>query len=778
MPDVNVRGGICLQLVAKSANVELLWIVIKVQAHQSSISSAIPHAMSISQRSTRLKIIQILLKSGASGRSVSEALVEASRLGQAELDLINTLLSSSEARWSSVGEILTNAVMFCPKRIVLSVIAKCNPSPMDTQAAFQCLFNDRVQERFAKAALLLRGTLNPHSVSEGLLTEMTTSRQADQQLVELLVDHGARCDHAHGKPLELSIQRGNSTTLRTMLKKGLDSRLLAQQSSTAMRIEDRKRRCGTMSLLLKAGARGPEINELLFTEACKGRYSDLVLVKILVDHGAEVDTNDPTAIQSMLDHPVSLELMKLLSRTKNFPEVAKYLIQPAMQLSSSERFTVMDLILTDGIRSVELDTALINATEEDKINHSMVDLLLRKGASADFGGGDAVNLAIQRSNVKAAEYLLANVNKRSILDGALDAIMALPRSPTRLSMVKSVTRANIHGSQRIHAALLRSTREADHDVMRHLLESGGDPTFDSGNCIRSAARRFDPLALRLLVASSSVPEFCCDGFSEIMSKMNRWDQPANFLEIVEILVQNGANGPAVEHSLAEATGFHDRKVAEQFVNTITDYFFIDVDSADGKALSKASERNNIEIVRQLLSYEPSLDTIGRAFLALFESDALESCLIEMVKVFLDHVQDIGTASLFWGKSLDSPIYQTLHRHPDKPSLLATLLLNGGDIEPDIPWQFMLHEPEAADEIERFRNLTGCEADEEDENVEHVSPLIWILCQDDPRLEPSTIEVLLDNGGRSAFFFNVRTFADDDVQRIPLNAHQSLEGMLA
>lgn len=223
-----------MQIVAVNSNFQTSEKIIAARASECVISSAIPHAMSITQCSVRFNILDVLSDKGASGPNVSFALVAATAMGLRELDLIDAILKTGVSINQIGGRDLKNTVIFYSKEVVESITTNGNPSLQSRQAAFQCVFRSRVRERLEKAEAILQSGLDHNYINKGLIQELTDGENMNRSLVKLLLQHGARYDYAHGKAFELAIESPSSypVLLQTILIKNLDPCVLAQKFSS------------------------------------------------------------------------------------------------------------------------------------------------------------------------------------------------------------------------------------------------------------------------------------------------------------------------------------------------------------------------------------------------------------------------------------------------------------------------------------------------------------------------------------------------------------------
>lgn len=131
----------------------------------------------------------------------------------------------------------------------------------------------------------------------------------------------------------------------------------------------------------------------------------------------------------------------------------------------------------------------------------------------------------------------------------------------------------------------------------------------------------------------------------------------------------------------------------------------------------------LDMVKYTSSQRSKKKSLRTVFMVIFESEAEEAILVSMAQAFFDHSKEAKYMYFRQDDPSNNPLYQTLHRHNDKPNVLQTLLDNGCEIDTQFSWIF---DPQLG--------------------AEGTSPLLWLLCQGDEATDSRTVEVLLDQGG--------------------------------
>ncbi|KAK4693923.1 hypothetical protein P7C71_g3563, partial [Lecanoromycetidae sp. Uapishka_2] len=357
-------------------------------------------------------------------------------------------------------------------------------------------------------------------------------------------------------------------------------------------------------------------------------------------------------------------------------------------------------------------------------------MLLTHNASIDYRDGQAIRQAAAQGHSSILQILLDRDPNPAHLPEALRQAMQIQTGsicPLRLQTVRLLTRPGVNNSATVHRALIQAVREEDHDLIEHLLKSGGDPNFDHGTSVIVASKQADVKALKLLAKAQPTPKVYSDAFTAIQNSeaFNQFEHDL-LLRIYQILLDGGASGPSVDQTFLNAMASPDSS-AKKFVALVLScrYPSLNVDFEAGKSLRLAVQKNALDIVKDLMGRGPNQTTTIQAFMAVFESNADEPSLMKMAELFFYHSE--GTNHIYFGKddTSTSPLYQVLHHHPNKPRLLQYLLDNGCPANSHFGWQFT-----------------------PDHGVEQISALLWLLCQadDQNRTDTRTVKILLDQGG--------------------------------
>ena len=730
--DVNCLGGKSFQTAAKRGSIELLELLVRSAPQPSSLSSAVPVAMRLADSALRMRFMVTLLDHGAHGPAVAQTLTEAIGEKPLDEDLVLYLVKKANVDHHQ-GQALCNAVKCANKKIVASVIDLGHPNHQSRLAALSIVLEPATEDRLAKLDLLLRAGIDQEGLDKALVQEISNESNSEIKVIEMLLNREASCNYDRGKSLELAVRSRNNQVLRCLVSSKCDSPILAKLLPLAMHNVDPNTRHACMALLLSGGAKGDQVSRALVHEICSSQECNPQLVKLLIDHGARVDYSEGQAIKNAVSKPMMNEVLKLLFEGQGASTVLVLLIPLAMNHAQETRLQILQMLLEKGARGAQVHVALIEAVKQGPHAQPTIDMLLQYNASVDYQNGEVIKIAAAAGHSSILDCLLQRNPNSEHLPEALRLAMQTPavqsgvNIPVRLKSVRLLTRAGVANSEVIHQALIQAIIQKDHALVDHLIRSGADPNFQSGECVITATKQVDIESLILLARAKPSPAVFSAAFAAKSTSVDRWrSKPELLLNIDKILLDGGAIGPAVDQVFLTALKSSD-SACNQFVDMVSARpSLLNVNYDDGKCLCTAVRKNLYELVTTLLNHRPNQRTLCSAFMAIFESHASEEHLISLSKLFFERSK--SRKHLYFGQDddpLTSPLYQTLHRHSDKPLLLKHLLDSGCPPDSRFLWEFS-----------------------SDFGAEETSPLLWLLCQAqaDQQTDKRTVDILLVRGG--------------------------------
>ena len=726
---VDCERGKCFRLAAERGSIELLELLIPNLTEPTSLSAAIAVSMRITDSKRRRRFFGILLNHGAKGQEVDQAFVHAIEEKPNDEVLVQLLLEKADVQYSG-GRALSAAVRCSHSKLVAVILNTHRTDQQSRIAAGSFLFESGMHDRQTKMRLLLEEGVGQEGLDDALIREIGGEKNAD--IVKMLLDYKASCEYNNGKSMELAIRSLDHRLLGQLVASHPDHRILETLMPVAMSIKNAASRRTCLALLLRGGSQGNQVSEALAQEVESLDRRDPSLIQLLVQHGARIDYSNGRAIKHVVSQYVDIKLLKILLSGSEASAVLPSLVPLAMAHEQGFRLQLLEVLLENNARCDNIHAALVTAVAEGFKARPTIDLLLKHGASVNFKEAEAVKVAARAGNYTILECLLSkNPDPKYYSEEALSLAMkssTAARSKShrlgRLHSVRLLTRTKGTQPEAIHSALCHAVQEKDYDLIEHLMKSGGDPNFEKGKSVVTATNQLDIRSLYLLARFKPTPEVYSYAFVVMPQSIDRWCQQSKLIhEFDTVLVQGGATGAAVDQTFLSALRSSHRLAATFVSMVLSCKTALNANFEGGKSLCTAVRKADFEVLDYMLSQAPNDLTLRTAFIAIFDSEKEERTLILLAKRFFEHSQRAKHIYFRPDELSDDPLYQTLHRHGDKPDLLQTLFANGCGTESRFSWI--------------FRQKIG---------PEPTSALLWLLCQGDEGVHSRTVKLLLDRGG--------------------------------
>lgn len=725
---VDCQHGTCFRLAAEFGSMELLELLIYNMSQPASLSPAVHVCMKMKDFRERRTFVDILLKHGAKGLEVNQALIDAVEESSMDKVLIESLLEKADLDYIDSRAILT-VMRRDSVELGKTFIDTGRSSQKAREDAVRVLLDPNTKRRQAKLSLLLRAGIGQQSLDNTLIQEMCGER--DGQIVEMLLDHKASCEHDRGKSLKLAIRYRDDQILKMLIARRPDHRILEAMVPDAMALKSVHLRRMCLSLLLQGGTTGKPVDQALVEEVETPDYRDHQLIRLLVDNGAKIDYSDARAIKFAVFTPLDIGVLKNLVSGTAASAVVAALIPLAMKHRQQHRLPLLKVLLDNGARGAHLNSALVNAVSEGVKAQPTIDLLLKYEASVDDNEAEAVKVAALAGSSSILECLLSRNPNPEYLDEAIKLAMQSPSShfmvkaPDRLQSVRLLTKSKTNPGT-VNAALVQAVEEQDYQLIEHWIDSGADPNFRDGRSVVFATQQLNTRSLHHLIRSKTkpTPQTYSRAFSVMPQDRDRWrSEPDVIHSFDSIFITGGATGPAVDQTLLSAIR-SSHVLAAKFVSMVLNCKTpVNVNFEGGRSLCVAVIRAHLEIVDHLLLQGPDESTLHSAFMAIFESSVEEQVLISLAQRFFKYSSGANNVYFRHEEPADDALYQILHRHGDKPTLLQTLLDNGCRIDSRFSW--------------KFNDSVG---------AEDTSALLWLLCQGRQSIDSLTVHILLERGG--------------------------------
>lgn len=481
----------------------------------SSCVSAIPKQAALEVRYT---LLALLLKKGANGEALNQALVDAVEAGDvnsAEM-LLSPYFSSSQTngqRPANGGRHAVASVDYQNGRAISAAVVRSNleltrkllaarPSTDTLAAVFPLTMRLSNPDRYHMIELFLKRSLpgsSLHAALQDAIGEEMSKR--DGALINLLLQHDADVNFNNGAGLASLISQKDVSLLASLLKKA-SPQTAAARTHDAMRVDDHRARFDIMTLLFQAGAAAgvTEIATVL-SETLTEKPVDLSLLQLLLQQGnANVNAldgaimhkatlnPDPKVLELVvnLGKPASQSVTKALQSLATVPPSDGKAWKLRVLLPKSERKEDLDGILAQEVQFLSRDQG------RSQPPLTTLEILLESGADPNAYKAAALCHAVIGGKIQIVDLLFGPQCRLTqvSLGFALPHALRLQDPMNRLTLTKRLVEAGI-SPQEVNRALIHAIKTYPED-------------FGLIRTLSSKANSSDGEALSLAISKESV----------------------------------------------------------------------------------------------------------------------------------------------------------------------------------------------------------------------------------------------------------------------------------
>lgn len=601
----------------------------------ASIFTQIPKFPTIS-RANQLTFMQLLIKSGATGDSVSKALAEAVDPTEECIKIIKLLLNEGRANVNIDGGMaicqgVKIGTLECLK--VLTRLSSPSPNTKSVENALYELLALPYSAETTKRLEILLEQHKPHDLLElCLLREIQKSKTSLEPALDVahtLLRNGADVNYNEGLFIQEAVRRGSIQMLELLMEyhpknASLGTALLFATNS----VLDPKELGIRLQILLRAGAHGESIQEALIVISSSTEWTwemTQPLMKLLLSSGASVNYKGGKAVLLAVER-AEVDYLKLI--------VSHAPSQDTLQIAITQLLS---------------QKADVSITEKLKILLSSLDD--KKPLSQAVSSAWEVNRP-QRYNVLELILNAAQVHPKIFFDDRMQVEIDI-------LLVKAVNEPVL-----------------DHEMLALLLQSGASVEQENYKCILNAYKKCNYPIFKLLIGYVRAPGDVSKIFEDTMSCGILW-QNESCLAALTLLLEKGAAGSSVDQALVEAAiNYHAVPAAKTFLTKLLVYGS-NVDHADGHCLQIAAASANSQLLKELLSQSPSVHSMSMAVFHIFDVDLGEKRFIELLDLFLQRHGEKPDLN-FEHPTKEPMLALSLKYCPQGAELLQKLLVAGCD----------------------------------------------------------------------------------------------------
>lgn len=641
----------------------------------------------------RYALLNLLLRQGASGPPLDEALVDASETGDVEATKL--LLSPFFPGGKIVGSknlkkgprsmvferheiastdhkgglALQIAVKKSDRLMAGTIMAHKPPSPNVLAQIFPSTRNLPPSDRYQITEMFLKTGLSGacvHSALENAIEEQSPTR--DENLIHLLLRYNADVNFNEGHSITAAIAQKDCGLLERLLKGKPTVQVAAKAIPRVMEVDDGPIRLRMMTMLLQAGAGegGAEVSVAVLT-AIQSNPTDKQLLKALLHQGnADVNYAGGDPIIHAIRHP-DLDILNIVIELgKPSHDSLNNSLRAIGQLpSSSVKANKLGSILRlakpkdtiTGLVIEEVKTIL--KTDQANQNFVSLKILLDNGGDINANSAEALRGAVRAAHMQIVEILFSAKPNSTSLAFAMPEALRIRDPMDRLTFTQKILDGGIPAGE-VNRALVFAVQTYPDDIpLVNALLTHAD-TKD-GRALIEAIKNEKQDVVELILQKKS---FTVDVLNSGFTHATRWKNKRQRSMSCNSLLLAGASGDVVSDALLAAATDGDVDFGTILVQNGGS-----VEHRDGQALIEACRSGAANVLEMLLAgnNQISQQTLQKGFQAATEISDLNK-RAEIFKLLLQ----MGVT----GEVVDSQLVSAVRFGDSGEELLKLLLAYG------------------------------------------------------------------------------------------------------
>ncbi|KAB5535373.1 hypothetical protein GE09DRAFT_359087 [Coniochaeta sp. 2T2.1] len=581
----------------------------------------------------RHALLTTLLRKGAAGQEIDEALVDAVKAG--DLESVKLLLTPhfhgarqvglhsptgsprgmvhEHHETASVnhrsGEALRLAVLASDVETA-KLLLSGKPSLETLASVFPQLRDLAPPDKHRMAELFLSAGLTGPSVATALqeaIEQMPPRR--DEPFISLLLRYNADVNFNDGAGILSAVTYGDLPLLERLLKNKPSPRTAAAGVSKAMSITDRSKRYRTVKLLISVGLGREAVAQVseALVYLLQTKPVDAKLVDLLLERGkADVNFMNGSPVIHAAHDPDPTVLEHILQKGNATPDTLLVAFHAVSGLPTSPTKAVkIDSMLRRTKHKDSLDAALVKEVLSvldirlEPRELGIIQSLLAAGADINAQQAAALRTAVANADAPVTDLLFtANPNPVS-LQATLPCALKIPDLMDRLAFTKKIIEAGCPPSE-ANRALCHAVQTYPDDIsLISVLASRADLT--DGEALSKSIKlgRVDLVEILLLDARKRYPPQTLNAIftSPAMKTPDRTKRVAT----CTLLLQAGVSGPAVSDALLSAAADGDTALGAVLLQRGG----ANVEHRDGKAVLEACRAGAVDVLSMLLTFSSS-----------------------------------------------------------------------------------------------------------------------------------------------------------------------------
>ncbi|KAI1373916.1 ankyrin [Hypoxylon crocopeplum] len=692
---IEYQDAIAIRRAVSKGKVDLVEVMLNGKSklnshHASECVELLPKKMRFEERHS---LLNLLLRKGASGAPLDEALVDAAEAGDVEAAKLlltplfpgGKIVGNRDIRRGPRSMVFERhetasadhkgalALQLAVKKgdtaIADLILSNKPPNPVALAQIFPSVRNLPSLERYKIAELFLRaGLTGPcvHSALENAIDEKPPHR--DEKLIALFLRYNADVNFNEGHTIVAAISQKDVSLLERLLKSKPTIQVAARAIPRAMEVADSSTRLQMINMLLTAGASqgGPEVSAAV-DAAIQANPLDKRLIKTLLQQGnADVNINSGIAVEHAVLHSDQEILEMILSLGQPNAESLERGLKSVAKLPMSPNKTEKLNSILRRTQSKDTVTALLIEEVQSllkmplqKQNFSTLKVLLTNGADVNAMNAEALCRAVASANMQLVEMLFTAKPNPVSMAFAMPHALRIRDLMDRLTFAQKLLEGGIPANEVNRALVFAVTTYPDDIPLINTLLARAD-TRD-GLALIEAIKNEKQDIVELILGKKTFPvEILNTGFAQATRGKNKRSRSMSSIS----LLKAGASGEVVSDALLAAATDGDVDFGTILVQNGGS-----VEHKDGQAIVEACKSGAVDVLEMLLAGDSKIaqKTLQRGFQAATQVGDLKK-RAQIFKLLLQ----MGVS----GDVVDAQLVSAVRYGDDGKELLKLLLVYG------------------------------------------------------------------------------------------------------
>ncbi|KUI63647.1 NF-kappa-B inhibitor alpha [Cytospora mali] len=651
---IEFKGALVVENAIKRGNLSLVQTLLSEGAIlnptiAADLTGKIPMRMSPENRRILLSII---LRKGAKGAPVNDALINAVESG--DIECVKLLLTanyfsheelpskanrqilrkprSMANEWHAVADVNHKGGLALLKAVqsrnlpIVDFIVAAKPAVETLVAVFPSIKWLEPTERYSMTESFLNaGVSGPcvHAALQEAIDE--TPPRRDDRLIKLLLQNDVNADANDAAPLVSAIGQQDIGLLEALLRKRPTTARNASMALTrAMTVDHKDTRLRMASLLLQAGANeATETVNNAIKHVLHEQPTDIQLLGVLLQQGNDVinvNKGDAVVLAVRNENPQVLEV--ILQTGRATAETMALAVQAAANLpSSKEKANKIESILKCTTKKENLNSLLVSEVQAmlhcppQQRTLAVLETLLAAGVDVNANKAAALCLAVANRNSTITDILIAAQPSPQSLAAAMPHAYRIADQAERLTFVQKLLNAGAPAAEANRALVYAVGKESSDVALINTLVTRADTS--DGEALMQAVKGANVLMVELLITKAK--KHLAARINEAFVEAARIEDKEVRRSICELLLKAGASGQVVSDALLSTARAGDLELGNMLMS-----YGATLDHQEGQAVVEACRAGSSDVLKMLLSSRTAIkkETLERGFQAATEAGDL------------------------------------------------------------------------------------------------------------------------------------------------------------